>query len=85
MNHKANHKTLCIAPRCCAEVGNRFNGWHECGRRASIRSIRALSMSVYRLYFCKRHEKRARIPESDLVRIVRVQPLDSTDYTEKTI
>lgn len=60
--------------KCCAEIGSIRNGWHECGRKATLESVRHIGKSVYYLYFCKRHEKRAHRPESALVKVSAVRP-----------
>lgn len=65
-----------MKPRCCAEVGSVTRGWHECGRKATIESVRMMGMSVYYLYFCSRHAKRAHTPESGLVRVTQVRKVE---------
>lgn len=61
--------------RCCAEVGSIRKGWHICDRRAHLESVRLLGMTVYYLYFCRRHAKRAVQAESQLVRISQVREI----------
>ena len=62
--------------RCEAEIGSIKRGWHTCGRRATLESVRHLGLTVYYLYFCERHRKRAEQPESQLVRVSQVRAVE---------
>jgi len=68
-------KTTANVPRCCAEIGSVRRGWHECGRRASLESVRHIGMTVYYLYFCTRHARKAATPESRLICVSSVRPI----------
>ena len=73
-NHYPGTRQLCC--RCEAEIGSIKRGWHTCGRRATLESVRHLGLTVYYLYFCERHRKRAEQPESQLVRVSQVRAVE---------
>ncbi len=50
-----------VAEHCEAEIGSIKHGWHACGKKATVLSVRELPTGArYRVYFCKHHAAKAR-------------------------